>query len=178
MEISQQQAEGSGWERCPERDVLRSVSKTSNIFTWLLFSSCAIIMTVCVISHTRTKNPGGHVGAGRRHQTAWSPSPPLPRPAHTHLSDRQRWTRHESPKQMLTRVQRDGEESLTARQTCVHCATTTLGRLKHQRSRERTPAMSGFVCARVRSFAVSPPKNTLTLERERGGGGDCTCLRA
>lgn len=160
--------------------VLYSVSNTSRIFCFNLLQTCA------ALSHTHGQRIQADMWLlGCAQEAASNGAEPLPRPntsLHTNTPEWQCWSEHERLKQMLTQVQVDAE-SLTVQQTCVHCATTTLRRLKHQLSSERTPAMSGFVCAAVHvhalahGFAVFTPKHILTLGGKKKKS-DCTCLRA
>lgn len=148
--------------------------KTSRIFfVGLLLIFCKRALHYLTHMDKESRRPCGDWAARKQHQAS-NGVEPLPRP-NTSLQastpEWQCWTQHERLKQMLTQVQIDGEESLTVQQTCVHCATTTLRRLTHQRSSERTPAMSGFVCATVRvrahAFAVFLRKNIRTLGRKK-----------
>lgn len=148
--------------------VLYSVSNTSRIFCFNLLQTCA------ALSHTHGQRIQADMWLlGCAQEAASNGAEPLPRPdtsLHTNTPEWQCWSEHERLKQMLTQVQVDAE-SLTVQKTCVHSATTTLRRLKHQLSSERTPAMSGFVCAAVHvhahGFAVFTPKHILTLGEKK-----------
>lgn len=159
--------------------VLYSVSNTSRIFFFNLLQTCA------ALSHTHGQRIQADMWLlGCAQEATSNGAEPLPRPntsLHTNTPEWQCWSEHERLKQMLTQVQVDAE-SLTVQQTCVHCATTTLRWLKHQLSSERTPAMSGFVCAavhvRAHGFAVFTPKHILTFGEKKVTVHVCVHKRA
>lgn len=136
--------------------VLYSVSNTSRIFCFNLLQTCA------ALSHTHGQRIQADMWLlGCAQEAASNGAEPLPRPntsLHTNTPEWQCWSEHERLKQMLTQVQVDAE-SLTVQQTCVHCATTTLRRLKTSTEQRKNSChvwlcVRGRACARARLCCV------------------------